>query len=117
MVNLNASFKNTFFFLAYDKSVITKALNAEFNVNGDHFLEKIIQVDYSIPKISPELLESIFFKSFNEFALLYGQGSFYAEIRRIWTNGLKDYFTNLRHIYRYFNSLDVRYPAIKQDVK
>jgi len=116
LVNLNANFKNTFFFLSYDKLVVTKALESEFHINGEQFLEKIIQLDYSIPKLSPELIEKLFLDNYNLLAVGQQKEFSNKEFSRLWKTGLSEYFTNLRHIYRYFNALEIRFPAIKDDV-
>lgn len=116
LVNLNANFKNTFFFLAYDKSIVMQALTSEFHLKGEQFLEKIIQLDYAIPKLSPELLHELFFNNFNKLAVTQGKKVDKREIGRIWNVGLKDYFSNLRHIYRFFNALEIRLPIIREDV-
>jgi len=116
LVNLNANFKNTFFFLSYDKEVVIKALETEYKFNGEQYLEKIIQLDYSIPKLSSEILEKLFLENFNKLAVKQKSDFSNQEFNRVWKAGLNEYFTNLRHIYRYFNALEVRFPAIKDDV-
>lgn len=116
LVNLNANFKNTFFFLSYDKDVVIKALEAEYKINGEQYLEKIIQLDYSIPKLSSEILEKLFLENFNQLAVKQKTDFSNQEFNRVWKAGLNEYFTNLRHIYRYFNALEVRFPAIKDDI-
>jgi hypothetical protein len=116
LVNLNANFRNTFFFLAYEKNVVSKAIELELKVDGEQFIEKIIQLDYSIPKLLPEILESLFFDYFTNFVSSNNQIFSKNELGRIWNIGLCEYFTNLRHINRYFNALEIRYPAIKYDI-
>jgi hypothetical protein len=116
LVNLNANFKNTFFFLSYDKLVVTKALEAEYKINGEQYIEKIIQLDYSIPKLSPEILEKLFLDNFNQISVKQRIPFSNKEFNRLWKAGLNEYFSNLRHIYRYFNSLEIRFPSIKDDV-
>ncbi|WP_320112043.1 P-loop NTPase fold protein [Draconibacterium orientale] len=116
LVNLNANFRNTFFFLAYDKNVVSKAIGTEFNVDGEQFIEKIIQLDYSIPKLTPETLEDLFKENFAILLSSLNQEYSKKELEQIWSNGLSEYFSNLRHIYRYFNALEIRYPAIKDNV-
>lgn len=115
LVNLNANFKNTFFFLSYDKDVVSKALTSEFHIDGEQFLEKIIQLDYSLPKLAPELIESLFIENFKKLAPKQ-EDFFKKEMSRIWQIGLGEYFSNLRHIYRYFNAIEIRYPAIQNEV-
>ncbi len=116
LVKLNASFKNTFFFLAFDKRFVSKALEKEFHVNGEQFLEKIIQLDYSIPKLLPETIEDFFISNINQFSKNQNTYVEKVELNRLWKSGLKDFYGNLRHIYRLFNSLEVRYPGVKNDV-
>src|SRR5690606_5554145 len=61
LVKLNANFSNTIFLMAFDKLVVTNAIKNEFKQNGEQYLEKIIQVDFNVPAIMPEDLESMFF--------------------------------------------------------
>ncbi len=116
LVNLNANFKNTFFFLSYDKNVVTKSFDAQFQINGEQYLEKIIQLDYAIPKLSPELIEKLFLDNFNQFAVDQKTAFSNKDFSRLWKTGLNAYFSNLRHIYRFFNALEIRFPAINKDV-
>lgn len=115
LVNLNANFKNTFFFLSYDKTVVINALNSKLKIDGELFLEKIIQLDYTLPKVESEFIENIFFENFKKFVPNH-EDTFKHELSRIWEIGLGEYFSNLRHIYRYFNALEIRYPEIYKDV-
>lgn len=116
LVKLNANFKNTFFFLAYDKLVVTKAISSTCYVDGNQFIEKIIQLDYTLPKLSPEILENLFVENLKNLANSEGITFSKEELGTVWKNGLNEYFSNLRHIYRYFNALEVRYPGIKNEV-
>ncbi len=116
LVNLNANFKNTFFFLSYDISVVTKSFETTFNINGEQYLEKIIQLDYSIPKLYPEVIEMVFFENINILARTHNVKIPQKELRKVWNVGLKTYFTNFRHINRFFNALEIRYKCIQNDV-
>lgn len=116
LVNLNASFKNTFFFLAYDRRVVADSISNEFSLNGEHFLEKIIQLDYTLPKPTANTIWELFFDSFSRFSGRYGKSFDDKELIAFWNNGLDDYFKNIRHIYRYFNSLELRFQTIMKDV-
>jgi hypothetical protein len=115
MVVLNANFKNTFFIMAYDKDIVSKALSDEFHLEGEKYLEKIIQLDYSLPVIPKERLHYIFLKllekSIDEKSFTIHQN----EINRIWDKGFGEYFSTIRNIYRFFNSFNLRQNAITND--
>jgi hypothetical protein len=117
LVKLNANFSNTIFLMAFDKLVVTNAIKNEFKQNGEQYLEKIIQVDFNIPAIMPEDLESMFFSKLKTLLQAHQIDFDPAELNSAWLiHGLRHYFTNIRNFNRYFNSLEFRLPAIHQDV-
>src|SRR5690606_5624992 len=117
LVKLNANFSNTIFLMAFDKLVVTNAIKNEFKQNGEQYLEKIIQVDFNVPAIMPEDLESMFFSKLKTLLQAHQIDFDPAELYGAWLiHGLRDYFLNVRNFNRYFNSLEFRLPSIYQDV-
>ncbi|WP_156166805.1 P-loop NTPase fold protein [Pedobacter sp. BMA] len=110
-VNLNLS--NTIFILAYDKQVIIQALEKEYGLDGEQYLEKIIQVDFHIPQISEAQMELLFFERLADFLkkvnVKFDAGAF----RTVWRiHGLNEYFRSIRDLNRYFNNLVFSLPHV-----
>lgn len=117
IIKLSASFKNTLFIVSFDKDMVSEALTHHLNVDGDRYLEKIIQVDYRIPDLQDEVISRVFFSTLDEFEKQFQIDCGKQEIETIWiVNRLRYYFSTLRDIYRYFNALQLRLPALKSEV-
>lgn len=116
LVKLNANFKNTFFFLAYDKNAIVEAIYADLHIDGGKYIEKIIQLDYTLPKLSDDILEAFFFSEMVKMGEQMDFSYDRRQLSRLWENGLSSYYHNLRQIYRFFNAFEIRYAAIRNDI-
>ncbi|WP_233898055.1 KAP family P-loop NTPase fold protein [Tenacibaculum piscium] len=117
LVKLNGNFANTVFILAYDQDVVTTALNHQFGENGKKYIEKIVQIDYTLPSVSKEDITRIFIDSINT---LFPAGEISEIIKNqseeIKTEPFIKYFTSLRDIYRYNNSIKLRLSSIFNDL-
>lgn len=116
VIKLNANFKNTIFFVAYDKEIVVSALTKEYSKNGEKYLEKIVQVDYLVPKILPENLKLLFGENLDRFNKRFNLNIAMSDIESAWESGLLKYFTSLRHIYRLLNALELKIAKIIEDV-
>ena len=117
LIKLNANFKNTVFIVAYDAEVVQVALDKHYGKNGKRYLSKIVQVDYTIPEITIDEIETEFFKQFEIFIKNAEINYTINDFIRIWhNNAFKNYFITLRDVYRYINALRFRLPIIKDDV-
>lgn len=116
VVKLNLNYKNTVFFIAYDKEIVVSSLNREYGKNGEKYLEKIVQVDYLVPKILPERLKLLFRDNLSTFNNRFKLNIQLFDIDSIWESGLKKYISSLRHIYRLINALELRISHIIEDV-
>ncbi|MFT3794891.1 P-loop NTPase fold protein [Flavobacterium sp.] len=117
LVKLNGNFANTIFLLAYDQGVVLSALKRQFGDNGKKYIEKIVQIDYTLPPISRQNITRIFIDSFND---LFPQGELRDLIYNL-TETIKDkpfmrYFKSLRDIYRFNNSIKLRLPSIYSEL-
>lgn len=114
-VNLNLS--NTIFVVAYDKQVVVQALEREYGVDGEKYLEKIIQVDFSIPQVTEAQIGELFFDKISVFMSRIGQPFNSTAFRSVWLiHGLKEYFRSVRDLNRYFNNLIFSLPNIIGEV-
>lgn len=116
-ISLIAHFSNIIYVIAFDRKIVINALNKAFSGHGQDYLEKIVQVDYEVPKIRPEIL-------FNLFTRFLQQVENHNKIKfendvvgSLWDlHGLKEYFNNLRDFKRYFNSLSFRLPPVTNEI-
>lgn len=117
LVKLNANFKNTVFLLAYDKDIVVNAVEQKFKDNGERYLAKIVQVDYTLPEMLEEELEAIFFERLDDFFKKQNIFYFSGDLKPYWSKyGLKNYFRTLRDVYRYINGLAFRLPEIYKEI-
>ena len=117
LVKLNANFNNTLFLLSFDKSIVCNSIFHQFQLDGEKYLEKIVQVDYSLPSILPEDIEGMFFKRLELCMKGLNIEFDIASLNAPWLiNGLSRYFRNIRDLNRYFNSVSFRLPTIHTEV-
>jgi len=116
LIKLNANFKNTYYFVAFDKNVVIKALINDYGENGEKYLEKIVQIDYTIPSVPNEVISKIFSQEINIIIAKLQLDIELELIGLIWDKHLKNYFTTIRHIYRFCKGLELRLPPIQNDI-
>lgn len=116
-ISLLVNFSNVHYILAFDKSIVINAIEKEYGNRAMDYLEKVIQVDYPLPLIRKEKLESLFFQAIDEIAQEY-KITFQAQtLKSFWGyHGMADYFTTLRDFKRFFNSLRFRLPLIADEI-
>jgi Cdc6-like AAA superfamily ATPase len=56
LIRNTANFSNTFFIVSYDRNYIIQALRTNNSYNPEHFLEKIFQLEISLPYFDREVL-------------------------------------------------------------
>lgn len=117
LVKLNANFKNTIFLLAYDKEVVVSALEQKFKGQGERYLAKIVQADYTLPEMLEEQVENLFFRELENRLKSLKIPFIPAELMHFWQrHGMKKFFQTPRDIHRYLNGLVFRLPVVWQDV-
>ena len=116
LVKLIADFPNTIYFLSFDRDVVVEALGKVQQSSGEKYLEKVIQIPFEVPKIHDADIARLLFDQIYE--LIHHEEERF-EQKRWWNfyyDGLKYYFTNIRDINRYINSLKLNFHIIKKDV-
>jgi len=113
LIKLNGNFANTIFILAYDQNVVELALEQKFGQNGKKYIEKIVQVDYTLPNISKKDISRLFIDNLNQ---LFNVDDIKNKVLEL-NESIKDelfveFFHSLRDIYRYNNSIKLRLPSI-----
>lgn len=100
-----ANFDNVIYLLAYDKNIVVKALEESQRYSSEKYLEKIIQLPITIPKITNKEIKILFNYYINkmiEDSLITNE-----EISSLsnYYYLMSDYFRNIRDLKRYFNIL------------
>ncbi len=117
LIRLNANFSNTIFLICFDKAIVKNSITNEFKIDGEKYLEKIIQVDYSLPSMLPEDIEHIFYQTLDRIVMKYSIDFQSAKLYHVWNfRGLKNHFKNIRDINRYFNAIQFRLPSFHKNV-
>lgn len=111
-----ANFDNVIYLLAYDKNIVVKALEESQRYSSEKYLEKIIQLPITIPKITNKEIKILFNYYINkiiEDSLITNE-----EISSLsnYYYLMSDYFRNIRDLKRYFNILYLYLPTVRNEV-
>ena len=114
-----ADLPNVVYLLAFDKEVVTSALEEAQgkNVSGEAYLEKIVQVPFGLPIPDRIALSRLLSEKLDE--ILIGtsddlwDGTYWGNI---FHDGVKHFITTPRHVNRLINALNVMYPSVKGEV-
>lgn len=108
---------NVVYLLSYDKNVVVQALNKTQEKKGEEYLDKIIQLEFKLPKIKTEKIINIFFDEYiqciNESKELEKNISLY---REFYTSGLFNKIKSFRNIKKILNSIYFSLDYAKQEL-
>lgn len=108
---------NVVYLLSYDKNVVVQALNKTQEKKGEEYLDKIIQLEFKLPKIKTEKIINIFFdeyiKCINESKEFGKNISLY---REFYTSGLFNKIKSFRNIKKILNSIYFSLDYAKQEL-
>lgn len=107
LVKAHMDFANVVFLLLFQRDTVEQGLRKE-GFDGADYLEKIIQVPFSVPAIGSSQLEGLLFKRLDEILTLEPQLQQRFEQdywNQVFQRGMRPFFSNLRHIYRYASTL------------
>jgi predicted KAP-like P-loop ATPase len=119
LVKVNSDFPNTVYLLAFDRTIVEKNLHDTKGVSGRDYLEKIIQVSFDVPETNRGRVEQFLFEELDKvLASLPEPSQRYFDQER-WTNlyhsGFRDFFSSIRNIKRYVNSLHFNLSMLVKD--
>lgn len=107
LVKAHMDFANVVFLLLFQRDTVEQGLRKE-GFDGADYLEKIIQVPFSVPAIASSQLEALLFKRLDEILAREPQlqqrfeQDYWSQVFR---RGMRPFFSNLRHVYRYSSTL------------
>ena len=119
IIRTNADFRNTTYLLSFDKSAVIKNLNS-INIAGEGFIEKIITLDYVLPKppsfyirkyIDEGLREILKQKNNSQLSDLQNENFKYNEIIKV----LAETLSTMRDIKRFLNFLSLHMNVLIND--
>lgn len=105
-----ADFPKVIYLLAYDRDIVSTALNHIQEKHGEDFIEKVVQVTYSVPVPDKERLNRYLFYKFN--TVIEGREAYRIDqghINALFNSGLSDYITSIRDCNRIFNAFSMKY--------
>ena len=112
-----ADFPNIIYLLAFDNKVVISALEKDFTSSGSDYLEKIVQVPFSLPIPDKISLRRLLFSKLDK--VLAGTPPELFD-NAYWTNvyydGIDDLISSPRDVTRLFNALRTTYPALNGEV-
>lgn len=117
LVKQVADFPNIIYVLAMDRAVVSNALGEVHNIDGNEYLEKIIQVPFELPDLRKSKLNNIFLTKINEILDEYSKEFILDE--EYWNNVVIDciypFINNLRDVNRIENIFRFKYGALHQE--
>ena len=117
LVKQVADFPNVIYVLAMDREVVRSALTEVHNIDGNEYLEKIIQIPFEIPELRKSKLHDIFFIKLEQIVndlsdKVVWDKSYWSNVFR---NCIEPYINTLRDVNRVTNTFQFRYEMLYQE--
>lgn len=117
LVKQVADFSNVVYILSMDREIVCNALSEVHNINGNEYLEKIIQVPFELPELQKSKLHSVFCTKLEQII-----GSLSDEISwdkdywsEVFENCVAPYISTLRDVNRFANTFQFKYALLCQE--
>ncbi|MEA5531331.1 KAP family P-loop domain protein [Dolichospermum sp. UHCC 0684] len=112
-----ANFPNVIYLLLFDKDVVVKALEDIQKMDGEAYLEKIVQVPFELPLPDQFSLRRLFEVDIQKLLGNTPKELFQQDHwREVYLQGIEHFITTPRSIRRLINTLTVTYPAVQGEV-
>lgn len=112
-----ADFPNVVYLLAFERSTVAQAVGTVLSVDGEAYLEKIVQAPFALPVVNHQLLNKKLLENLGE---IVGETDKQLFDPTHWGNvyhgGLAQLIAKPRDIVRICNALAVTYPAVRDEV-
>ena len=116
LVRLTADLPNVTFLLAFDRRRVAASLS-EHEMDGQSYLDKIVQRTYQLPAIRDAVLRDVFFAGLEELIKTRDVSELDRETwARVFYELVKPLLGTLRDVKRYLYSLPVTLDAVKAEV-
>lgn len=119
LVNSLAGFPNMIYLLAFDREVVTRALQEEQKCDGEEYLEKIIQVPFEVPEANENLVNEVFFNMLED--IIFGEEdsdtSFDSEYwGMIFSSCISPFIESIRDVNRVVNVFEFKYGLMHEEI-
>ena len=117
LVKQVADFPNIIYILAMEREVVRSALTEVHNIDGNEYLEKIIQIPFELPELRKSKLLDIFFAKLDVIikelpATIVWDNQYWGDILR---NCIEPYMNTLRDVNRVINTFQFKYGMLYQE--
>jgi predicted KAP-like P-loop ATPase len=116
-IKATGNFPNVIYLLAFDISVVVESLEQTFIPDANSYLEKIVQVPFSLPLPDKAALRKLLFARLGEITAGTDEANFDAVY---WANayysGIDHFIVTPRDVVRLINVLRATYPSVKDEV-
>lgn len=117
LVKQVADFPNVIYVLSMDREVVRNALTEVHNIDGNEYLEKIIQVPFELPELRKSKLHNIFFSKLDQ--IINDLPNEVVWDKNYWSNVFRNcvepYINTLRDVNRLINTFQFRYGMLYQE--
>lgn len=105
---------NIIYVLAMDREIVCNALSKFHNIDGNEYLEKIVQVAFEIPELNKSKLCAIFHEKLSNVVDALPDHVIRDENywEKVFENCVSPYITNLRGVIRLINTFQFRYGVL-----
>lgn len=117
LIKANTDFPNVIFLLLFQKDIVEKKLT-DATQSGENYLEKIIQIPFTIPQIQLKQVHEVLFSLLDNVINSHTDADKKFDQQRwieIYQKGLKNYFNNLRNVYRFNSTLCFNFNLFKNN--
>jgi predicted KAP-like P-loop ATPase len=110
LIKINSDFPNVIYLLSFDRDIIKDALETQKGIQGQDYLEKIVQVTFDIPLVKQDRISKILIDECNKILERLPKSSELLLDENYWniiySSGLKNLFRNIRDVKRFASSLE-----------
>lgn len=117
LVKQVADFTNLIYILSMDREVVARAVTEVQNIDGNDYLEKIVQIPFEIPKIGKDKLQNIL-NSKIEKIIESSRDKIEININywsKVYFKCIEPYINTIRDVNRVINTFQFRFPVLKQE--
>ncbi len=112
-----ANFPNIVYLLAFDKSIVLKALESIQKGDGEKYLEKIVQIPINVPDINTRKLEEVTREKLNDILYMYRRvGNELFHLEHVLDLCVYPFVSNMRDVNRLCNSVQFKLATMCNEV-
>ncbi len=117
LVNQVAGLPNIIYLLSMDKDIVVRALKKVQDCDGEEYLEKIVQVPFSIPKLDKDKVLNLFLYKIDEILNKKEKLNFDKNHwSKVYWKCINPYINTIRDVNRIINTFQFRYNLVCDEV-